>query len=188
MIAQWFARGIWRCPLLIKRGGLFVSLVLTGLVLNSCNPFAPGVDNTLIDRNRLLGDRRTVDGLFEYFKNTYEMRDSLLYGKMIAPEFRFTFFDFSNNNQVFWGRDQEMMATYSLFRSVRQVSLVWNNYVALDTAGSDTLAAVERFFNLTVVQDDARVLRSTGRARLTLRRNQRGTEWMIKDWYDNSDF
>ena len=116
------------------------------------------------------------------------MRDSLLYGKLLAREFKFTFFDFNTNNQIFWGRDQEMLTTYNMFKQVKQVSLIWNNYTAIDTSASDTLASVERFFNLTIVQDDQRILRGTGRARLTLKRSQRGDFWFIKDWYDNSDF
>jgi len=164
------------------------TIALVFIFLSSCNPFAPGLDNDLIDRNKLLGDRRTINGLFDYFKNTYEMRDSLLYGKLLSSDFKFTFFDFNTNNQIFWGRDQEMLTTYNMFRNVKQVSLIWNNYTALDTSASDTLASVERFFNLTIIQDDQRILRGTGRARLTLKRNQRGSEWLIKEWFDNSDF
>jgi len=175
----------------MKKMTLFFSVFFSFafvFIMSACNPFAPGLDNGLIDRNKLIGDRRTIDGLFDYFKNTYEMRDSLLYGKLLAREFKFTFFDFNTNNQIFWGRDQEMLTTYNMFKQVKQVSLIWNNYTAIDTSASDTLASVERFFNLTIVQDDQRILRGTGRARLTLKRSQRGDFWFIKDWYDNSDF
>ena len=154
----------------------------------SCNPFAPALDLTPIDRNALFGDRRSVDGLFKYFRNSYEARDSLLYGQMISPDFRFVFFDFNNNNNVFWGRDQEMNSTYKLFKGVRQVNLVWNNYVFADTSRFDTVAQVERYFNLTIVQDEQNIFRGTGSAFLELTRPAAGTEWKIREWQDRSDF
>lgn len=116
------------------------------------------------------------------------MRDSLLYGRMIARDFRFTYFDFNNNNLNFWDRDQEMMTTYNMFRSVKSVSLIWNNYVVADTSLSDTLASAERYFNLTIVQDENTVLRGTGSAQLTLTRSGPQEEWRIKSWFDKSDF
>lgn len=159
-----------------------------GWLVAGCNPFAPGLSDIVIDRNALLGDRRSVDGLFKYFRNTYELRDSLLYGRMLARDFRFVYFDFANNNQTFWGRDQEMMTTYNMFRRTRQVTLIWNNYVYADTTLSDTLASVERYFNLTIVQDDATIYRGTGSARLILSRPERSSPWFIKEWFDKSDF
>lgn len=165
--------------------GIFTSLIL---VCVSCNPFAPGIDPNLSDRNTVLGDRRSIKGMFDYFRNTYELRDSLLYGRMITPDFRFTFFDFTNNNLVYWDRDQEMQATYKMFRSVKSVSLIWNNYVTTDTTFSDTLAQAQRYFNLTIVQDDQNIFRGTGSAQLTFYRKSRDQEWRIKAWYDRSDF
>lgn len=174
-----------------NRGWLMAAgmgLLALGAMLPGCNPFAPGLDNTPIDRNALFGDRRHVDGLFRYFRNSYESRDSLLYGRMIDPQFRFVWFDFTNNNTVFWGRDQEMIATYRMFRAVKQVNLVWNNYVFADTLGSDTAAAVERYFNLTIVQDEQNIFRGTGSALLQLRRASPTSEWQIREWQDKSDF
>jgi hypothetical protein len=126
--------------------------------------------------------------MFEYFRNTYELRDSLLYGRMIAKEFRFTFFDFANNNLVYWDRDQEMQATYKMFRSVKSVSLIWNNYVTTDTSSNDTLVQAQRYFNLTIVQDDQNIFRGTGSAQLTFYRAHPEDEWKIRTWYDRSDF
>ncbi len=159
-----------------------------GLIFGSCNPFAPSLERVFIDRNKLLGDRRSINGLFNYFRNTYELRDTLLYGKMLAQDYRFTWFDFSNNNQVFWDRDQEMLSAWKMFRSVKNVNLIWNNYVFADTLRQDTLAEVERYFNLVIVQDDQTIFRGTGSARLLLVRHDKTSEWRIKDWFDKSDF
>lgn len=167
---------------------LYIFLGL-GLAISACNPFAPAVDNTLIDRNALLGDRHSVKGLFDYFRNTYELRDSLLYGRMLARDFRFQSYDYTNSNSLFLDRDQDMLYTYKLFTepSVKSISLLWASYYNADTAINDTLARVERNFNLTVVQGEQSITRATGRANLTLARPDKFSEWKIKYWVDNSD-
>ncbi|MFY8034983.1 MAG: hypothetical protein ACOVMN_10725 [Flexibacteraceae bacterium] len=173
------------CSSLVKKA--IVAFILL-LGLNGCNPFAPGLDDAVTDPNLLLGDRRKIDGFFDYFKNTYELRDSTLYGRLLANDFIFSYTDFDQNNQVYWGRDQEMQLTHAMFRSVKQVNLTWNSFTAVDTATSDTIASVERFFNLNIIQNDQTILRSTGRARLTLYRKFKGAEWRIKYWTDDSGF
>ena len=165
-----------------------LAMAILAIVVGACNPFAPGLDDAITDPNQLLGDRRKVDGFFDYFKNTYELRDSTLYGKLLAQDFIFTYTDFENNNQVYWGRDQEMQIAQAMFRAVKQVNLTWNSYTLVDTTTSDTLASVERFFNLNIIQSDQSVLRSTGRAKLLLYRKFRGAEWKIKNWNDNSEY
>jgi hypothetical protein len=60
--------------------------------------------------------------------------------------------------------------------------------VYADTSGSDTLASVERYFNVTIVLDDQSIFRSTGSARLGLRRKNREDYWQIFSWFDKSDF
>ena len=158
------------------------------LYLASCNPFAPGLEEIKVSREQVLGNRRYVDGLFKYFRNTYELKDTLLFGRMLSSDYRFTYFDFSNNNQIFWDRDIEMQSTLKMFRNVKSVNLIWNNYVIADTLSSDSIAEVERYFNLMIVQDEQTIFRSTGSARLRLKRKNNGEEWRITEWYDKSDF
>ncbi|MDX5348687.1 MAG: hypothetical protein LPK19_15740, partial [Hymenobacteraceae bacterium] len=107
-------------------------VVVAGTALPACNPFSPGLDDVLADQSKLMGDRRTVDGFFEWFRNSYQLRDSTLYGQILAPNFRFTFFDFSNNTEVSWDRGTEIHTTYKMFRSVRSTSLQWNQYIQID--------------------------------------------------------
>ncbi|MGB3619394.1 MAG: hypothetical protein WBA12_14855, partial [Catalinimonas sp.] len=160
--------------------GLTAVVLAAGLGVLSCNPFAPGLDDAPIDPNELLGDRRTLDGFFEWFRNAYELRDSVLYGQLIDPAFRFSYFDFQNNVYVSWDRDTEMLSTYNLFRGVQSTSLRWNNYVFVDTTGSDTVATVERAFNLSIVQDEQNIFMGTGSAQIQLVRNAPDTPWRMR--------
>src|SRR5688572_2544102 len=160
---------------------------LFGLLV-SCNPFSPGLDDAVTDPNKLLGDRTTVEGFFEWFRNSYQLRDTTLFGQLLAPQFQFTYFDFSNNTEVNWTRDVEMSTTYKLFRGVRSTSLQWNQYVIADTAISDTVAIAERAFNLVINQDDATTYRGVGTARIVLVRKSKTDTWRMRSWYDKSDF
>lgn len=157
------------------------------LLLSACNPFAPSLD---ADANgpAALGDRRTVRGFFEYFRNAYQLRDSTLYGHLLTRDFAFTYPDFENNTLQTWTRDVDVLSTYRLFRSIRSANLQWNQYLVADTLASDTLATVERAFNLTINQDDENIYRGVGSARLELRRRSVGEPWRMKTWFDKSDF
>lgn len=166
---------------------LLVGALVFGL-LGSCNPFAPTLSDVKIDRLALLGDRRTVKGFFEWFRNSYELRDTSLYGQILAPNFSFTFRDFANGNNEIWDRDTEMRIATNMFRQVRSTNLVWTWYVNADTSTTDTLASLERYFNLTVVADEQNVYMGTGTARLTLVRADSTHPWRIKSWVDIRDF
>jgi hypothetical protein len=165
------------------------ALLLLGLgLLAGCNPFAPGLDEMETDQEKLLGDRATINGFYDWFRNSYQLRDSTLYGQLLTPDFQFTYKDFSNNTETSWDRGVDMQTTYNLFRSVRSITLQWNQYLQLDTISSDTLALTERSFNLRIVQDDNNVYSGVGSARLVLRRRYKGDKWKMVSWYDTSDF
>ena len=158
-----------------------------GLLL-ACNPFSPGLDDALTDPERILGNRRTLDGFFEWFRNSYQLRDSTMYGKILNPDFTFTYRNFSNSTEESWDRNTEVRTTYNLFRNVQGVNLQWNQYLFVDTTSFDTLASVERSFNLIITQDDNNVFRGIGSALLVLNRDAKGQPWRMKSWYDKSDF
>lgn len=166
-------------------------LVLTILICAACaacNPFAPKLENILVDKNKVLGNRKHIDGFFDWFTASYELRDSLIYGQMLARDFQFSYLDFVNNNQVYWDRDIDMRSTYNMFRTVKSTSVQWQHYVFADTSASDTAASVERYFNLTLVLEDQTIYRSTGSARLRLKRPKPDDYWQIGTWFDKSDF
>jgi hypothetical protein len=169
-----------------NRRWLILPLLAALLFGVSCNPFAPALDEDgLIDED-LLGDRTTIDGLFEYFKNTYEIRDTSLYGRMFSKDFTFTYYDFDLGAEISWDRGQEMISSHKLFRGVQQITLDWNFYVEREE--SDTLASVVRSFNLTIVEQEDKVYNGTGRAKLRMRRATATDPWLIYYWFDDSDF
>lgn len=167
---------------------IWLTVVALACMVIACNPFAPRLEEIKVDRIALLGDRRSVKGFFEYFRNSYELRDTSLYGQLLSQDFQFSFKDFSTGNQERWDRGQEMRIATNMFRQIRSANLVWTWFVNADTAGADTLAQVERYFNLTIVADDENAFNGTGSAQLTLVRGDSTEPWRIKNWVDIRDF
>ena len=175
-----------RTPTALFRTLIVSAMLVAGLV--ACNPFAPRLEDIVVDRNQVLGNRNSVSGFFDWFRSSYELRDTLLYGQMLARDFQFSYLDFTNNNTVYWDRDIDMRTTYNLFKAAKSTSVQWQHYVYADTLNSDTSASVERYFNVTVVLDDQSIFRSTGSARIVLRRKSKFDFWQIVTWFDKSDF
>jgi hypothetical protein len=175
-----------RTPTALFRTLIISAMLVAGLV--ACNPFAPRLEDIVVDRNQVLGNRNSVSGFFDWFRSSYELRDTLLYGQMLARDFQFSYLDFTNNNTVYWDRDIDMRTTYNLFKAAKSTSVQWQHYVYADTLNSDTSASVERYFNVTVVLDDQSIFRSTGSARIVLRRKSKFDFWQIVTWFDKSDF
>jgi hypothetical protein len=168
----------------------FCTLILGFLAFGfyACNPFAPKLEDIIVDRNSVLGNRKYVSGLFDWFRSSYELKDTLLYGQMLSRDFQFSYLDFTNNNNIYYDRDIDMRTTFNLFRAAKSTSVQWQHYVYADTLSSDTLAGVERYFNITVVLDDQQIFRSTGSARMQLKRKSKDENWQILTWFDKSDF
>ena len=163
--------------------------ILLAVATAGCNPFAPGLEDVKIDRVALLGNRKTVSGFFDWFRNSYEMRgDTSLYGQILGRDFIFSSQDFASGNTIKFDRDQEMSHTTAMFRRIRSVNLVWSWYKTADTSGSDTLARVERYFNLSIQDDELGAFSSTGTARLTLARSDSTQPWRVRDWADISGY
>lgn len=156
------------------------------VVLTSCNPFAPSFDPDGLSEQSLLGDRTSIDGMFEYFKNSYEIRDTSLYGQLFSSDFTFIYYDFDQAAELSWDKGQEMASAYNLFRNVRQITLDWNFYVEQTFYGDS--AVVIRNFNLTIVENENTTYSGAGRAKLKMRRASEGEPWRIYYWFDDSDF
>lgn len=171
----------------------FPVMLLSGiglmLMVPACNPFAPALDEVPADQNELLGNPVYVRGFFDRFRAAYQLRDSTLYGQLLAPNFRFTYRDFAANLDRSWTRDVDANTTYRLFRASRSINLQWTQYLpASDTLTSDTLANVERSFLLTIEQRDNERFSGAGTARLVLVRKNRNDPWRMRSWYDRSEF
>jgi hypothetical protein len=151
-----------------------------------CNPFSPTLDQESLKDKIVPHSRKSIDGMFGYFKNAYEARDTSLYGLMFSQDFTFSYFDFDANVPISWDRATELNTTYRLFRNTEQITLDWNFYVQKDT--TETEASIVRSFNLTIVQNSQSIFTGTGRARFRLRRSSNQDDWQIWYWFDDSDF
>lgn len=162
------------------------ALALIILFFSACNPFSPKLDQESLKDKIIPHSRKSVDGLFGYFKNAYEARDTSMYGLLFSQDFTFSYFDFDANVPISWDRSTELNTTYRLFRNTEQITLDWNFYVQKDT--TETEASVVRSFNLTIVQNSQSIFTGTGRARFRLRRASAEDDWQIWYWFDDSDF
>jgi len=154
------------------------------IVVGGClNPFAPGIDNS---PGRAACDPTSLDGIFQCFQNAYSFRDTLAFGQLLAGNFVFVYRDYEIGIDITWGRDDEMRATYGLFRNVQNLDLIWNNYVS--RVETDTSAIAVRSFNLTVTYNPSSIDRVDGYANVTFTRIAPGDPWTITLWRDESNF
>lgn len=160
-----------------------VSLCLA-VLLASCNPFAPALDETPAENP--FGDPKTIEGFFTAFRSAYQFKDTSLYGKLLAPNFTFSYRNFDRGLDLEWGRDEEMRTTGSLFESALALDLLWGN--VLDSSGSDVVYDITRSFSLAITLNIAEVLNVDGRAIFHLERQSADDPWQAVRWRDESNF
>ncbi len=165
-----------------------VLLVIAVIVLEACNPFAPAFDDSDPTGDSVLGDTRTVEGVFQNVKVAYTFRDTTIYGQLIHSDYSFVYRDYDRGVDVSWGRDEEMRITHQLFRNVQRLDLVWNNTISISTDSTNTRTNVSRNFNLTVTFNPTDIIRVDGYATLNLTRPQSDAPWLITRWRDESNF
>ena len=169
--------------ILLCTGFIYIGLVFTA---GGCNPFAPEErpGDLTVD---LLGDPSTINGFYKRFQNAYNLRDTSLYGPLIAPSFLFTYRNYEQNADVSWGRSQEMTSTYNLFQFSQDIDLTWNNIIARFQNDEKTESQVIRRFDLTVFLEGSEVFRTDGSANFFLQRADSTLPWRIYRWRDQSD-
>jgi len=165
-----------------------VLLVIAAIVFEACNPFAPAFDDSDPTGDSVLGDTRTVDGVFQNVKVAYTFRDTTIYGQLIHSDYSFVYRDYDRGVDVSWGRDEEMRITHQLFRNVQRLDLVWNNIISVSTDSTNTRTNVSRNFNLTVTFNPTDIIRVDGYATLNLTRPRSDVPWLIARWRDESNF
>ncbi len=170
----------------MKRLNSILMCCIGWICILSCNPFSPKLDPEGLSQLNQQANRKTIDGVFQYFKTAYETRDTSLYGRLFSNDFVFSYYDFEANVAVNWDRAQELNTSYKLFRNTEQITLDWNYYVQKDS--SELEASVVRSFNLTIVQNAQNIFTGTGRARMRMRRPDTQSDWQIWYWFDDSDF
>ena len=159
------------------------------IFLVSCNPFAPGLDDSSGETSSLLSDQKNPDGVFQNFKYAYTFRDTSIYGQLINGNFIFLYPDYDRGGaEISWGRDEEMRTTYGLFQSVERLDLVWNDIIDSSSIDSYTTdASISRGFNLTVTFDATDIIGVDGYASLELMRQGAQYPWTIVRWHDDSN-
>jgi len=164
-------------------------LTLCSLGVSGClNPFAPALDNSQQSGGSILGDQRTIDGIFQNFKQAYLFKDTTIYGQVLAPDFIFVYRDYDLGVDVFWGRDDDMRTTNGLFQNAQSLDLVWNYTIPIEGDTTDVKVNVTRNFNLTVTFGPTDIVRIDGYASLTLERPTPQDNWRIARWDDESNF
>ena len=157
------------------------------LLLAGClNPFAPGFDENAGVANSILGDQKTVEGVFQNFRYSYSFRDTTIYSQLLDRNFVFVYRDFDRGFDVPWGREEDMRTTYGLFQNVHNLDLVWNNIISF--SGDSLKSNITRGFNLTVTFNPNDITRIDGYANLTLERKNLADIWKISRWRDESNF
>lgn len=166
--------------------GYATAVGLIALLVTACtNPFAPSLA-TDAGNAPILGDQRTIEGMFQNFRYAYVFRDTLTYGRLLDRTFSFVYRDYDKSIDVTWGRDEDMLATQGLFFAAQQLDLVWNDVVIAD---GDSLAQnISRGFNLTITLPPADVIRAQGRVNLRLERHNQNAVWKIVRWRDESNY
>ncbi|MEY3386154.1 MAG: hypothetical protein RIR53_965 [Bacteroidota bacterium] len=155
------------------------------IAVTSCvNPFAPSLDTEGGDN--VLGDQRTIEGLFQNFRYAYLFRDTLTYGRLLARSFTFVYRNYDQGIDVTWGRDEDMLATNGLFTAAQQLDLVWNDVIVAD--GDSLVKNISRGFNLTITFNPADILRAQGRVNLLVERPSTDDPWKIVRWRDESNY
>jgi hypothetical protein len=158
------------------------------LLLAACNPFAPGLDDSPVSGNSVLGDSRSVEGVFQNLKYSYTFRDTSIYGQLFDGEYVFLYRDYDRGVDVTWGRDEEMRTAGGLFQNVQRLDLVWNNIITLSTDTLNRFVTVSRNFNLTVTFNPSDILRVDGYVSLAMTRPTADDAWRIVRWRDESNF
>lgn len=160
--------------------------VLTVIIISGCtNPFAPKLSDTPINFSGT-GDQHTVDGVFQTIKYSYQYKDTVSYGKLLSPDFIFTYRDYDKGTDNSWGREQEMLTTAGLFQAAQNLDIVWNEVIS--PHGDSLVKDISRGFNLTIVFSPTDILHIDGRVELRLQRETLDGVWMIVRWRDSSNY
>jgi hypothetical protein len=156
------------------------------VVLGGCvNPFAPRLADSPTS-NAGLSDQRTPDGVFQNFRLAYMTKDTLTYGKLLAPTFTFLYRNYDRGVDLSWGREEEMIATNGLFQAAQSLDLMWNDVVL--SSGDSLTHDIARGFVLTITFSPSDVVRIQGRVNLRLVRARSIDPWTIAIWRDESNY
>lgn len=141
------------------------------------------MDNSVGQEGGLISDLKTVDGIFQNFLYSYTFKDTTIYGQLLDKDYSFVYRDYEQGVDVSWGRDEDMSATYGLFKNSQRLDLIWNNIVSI----TDDSSNIIRSFNLTITFNPTDIIFIEGRVNLDLVKNDKNN-WKILRWIDESNF
>ncbi len=91
------------------------------LGLGGCaNPFAPALRGS---GESLWTDAGTVGDMLQNLVTAYEVRDSMQYADLLAPEFQFQYYDETLGRTDGWLRETELQTTARIFRAFSSINL-----------------------------------------------------------------
>jgi hypothetical protein len=161
-------------------------LFLSVFFLISCNPFAPGLDDSSDGVSTILGDQRITDGVFQNLKYAYTFRDTTIYGQLLDGNFEFVYTDYDRGIEIPWGREEEMRTTYGLFQNVQWLDLIWNEIISTYINSDSTETSISRRFNLKVTFNPNDKIDIDGNATFQMQRQRSRDPWMIVRWKDEA--
>lgn len=170
----------------IKYEFIALSAFIALIALSCTNPFAPKLADYEGDAP-LLGDQRTVEGLFKNFSYSYKMKDTVVYGKLLSEDFTFIYrsYDSEPVSDAAWGRDVDMITTYRLFQATQRLDLVWNEINMI--VGDSITQSISRSFTLDVVFDPSDRFQLQGKAHIKIERERPDDPWKITQWRDETN-
>jgi hypothetical protein len=168
------------------KANIFILLFVCLCTLTSCiNPFAPTAVDVDIDLP-LLGDQKTVEGFFQNFLYAYNLKDTVVYGNLLAEDFIFYYRNYDKNLDLSWSRPEDMLTTYRLFNAAQNLEFVWNEIVINE---GDTLKRIiARSFNLTITFNQLDVDHISGRVYFIIKRDNPNDDWKLQVWRDESNY
>lgn len=155
------------------------------IIMVSCNPFAPSIDNDL-GGNDFLADQTTVDGFFQNWSSAYNYRDTIIYRQLLHPDFVFSYRDYDKNVDLSWDKLTDVRKTNGLFTTANYIDLSWNDYIF--SIGDSVTWDATRLFYLQITFSESDVINITGRAKIRLKRENSKQNWQMSQWVDESSF
>lgn len=158
------------------------------LVWAGCkNPFAPALDFSAGGDSFSVLNLSKPENLLKNLQYAYTVKDTIIYGKLLHPDFAFTYRDYEQGFDVTWGRLEEMRTTSALFSNSEKLDLIWNNVISENYYSDSTEYAIVRGFNLTITFNPSDVIRIDGRVNMKMRKDAETQNWQISSWLDESN-
>lgn len=172
-----------------KQKHIIILIAITGILTLICsctNPFAPKAADYSSD-NPILGNQSTIEGLFKNFSYAYKMKDTVVYGNLLADDFTFIYRNYDREPVVdeAWGRDIDMITTHGLFQATQRLDLIWNEINLIIKDSLTTI--VSRSYILDVVFNPDDRFKLQGKANLRLNRKNSDDVWKIQQWRDETN-